>query len=164
VTVDPAQSPVTLQFGQPAPAGMLGVQISLRPRSSNGEFLGPFRDGSVRMVAEGGVLQGLIGHYDGTYTNVLYYKPGEVPKVGITVGGVRFPPEVISPNPICRKLGRLPRLYEELIEELEDLICCRHGKRKGFLHELLEYLEKLEEKSPIAHHLIDKLRRLFRLG
>jgi len=162
VKVDPANSPVNVQLGVAAPAGLLGALITVVPRARNNEYLGPFRDGLVQMATTSGQLQGLASRYDGSYTNTLYYKPGDIPHVSMTIGGVKFPPAVVTDNPICRLLGRLPQTYEEFIEEIERLLCGAHGeKRESALHELLEQLEKVEHKHPL-HDLVDKLRRVFK--
>ena len=164
VKVDPASSAVNVQLGVQAPPGLLGALITVVPRARNNEYLGPFREGLVRMVTSRGELQGLVGQYDGTYTNTLYYKPGEVPRVGITIGGVKFPPAIVSDNPICRLLGRLPATYADLIEEIEHLLCGPHDREKEHaLHELIERIEKIEDEHPLQR-VADKLKNLFKRG
>jgi hypothetical protein len=128
VKIEPANSPVTLTFGASAPTGFLGAVVDVLPRSSNGEYLGPFRTGDISFAVAGGSLAGPIQTTpDGHYQQTIYYKEGDIPIVTVDGQGTPFPPTIITKNPLCKLWREIPLLWSEIVEEIECCVCgCKH--------------------------------------
>ena len=108
IGVDPKSSKVDLK-----PVNLEGerraVTITVTPMDARGEWLGPFRASDIVITSKEGRFlpftpppsvgvvypqpdKGeLLSHYDGRYTRILAYKPGDHPIVSITVQGKKFP-------------------------------------------------------------------------
>jgi len=139
VRVNPLLSSVVVNYNLPAPSGLQAAQIVILPVAPHKEYLGPFRADELRFRATAGAFTGeaelgsvsdgvvfrqadgeaTVSHYDGRYSRVLVYRPGEAPVVTVTVQGQSFTPIVVAPS----SSGGLAPLALSLWEWFQRLFC-----------------------------------------
>lgn len=99
VRVDPASSPTVITSISNPPPGMVGQLIVVTPRDKKGEFLGPFREGQVKIEASAGGFTGPVeSRLDGSYERTLIYRRDEKPKITITVDDQQVFPRPLGPE------------------------------------------------------------------
>ncbi|MBV9787848.1 MAG: hypothetical protein JOZ51_06730, partial [Chloroflexi bacterium] len=117
IGVDPRATKVELNYDVPRHSDLSAVQIIVLPVDRRGQLLGPFHPSDVKITANGGQFQGsdkqtpvtndgvvypqpdkgdLISHYDGRYSRILLFRPGEKIEVQITIQGMKLDPIIVS--------------------------------------------------------------------
>ena len=113
VNVDLSASTVQVTYGVNAPAGYLAAQVFVTPVDVRGQYLGPFKMSDLQFqTSVGSFPGGMIMDANGRYSQIVQYRPNEVPVVTITVQGKTFMPVVVSKG--C--LGSILAFLRYLIE------------------------------------------------
>lgn len=108
VGVDPGNSGVSVNVGNPGPGGTSTGTVTITPRDVYGNNLGPGRNDGISVTGVSGttVTGPVIDNGDGTYTIPITWDPSSGPEAGVVVSQPGRPPAVVEPKPKkdhCRK-------------------------------------------------------------
>jgi hypothetical protein len=116
VNVDPLSSTVAVAPAAPTVKGMQAAQVTVVPVDRKGQYLGPFRQNSVKFAATSGSFTGtVVSHPDGRYSQVLHYPPGPLPIVTVTVQGKAFAPIPAAPGCLGMIINAVRALFQWLV-------------------------------------------------
>ncbi len=85
------------------------ANITITPKDSRGQYLGPGHTGEIDIQVSAGQFVGPVEDMgDGSYSQIVEYESGEDPVVSVTVGDVTSGPFVVDQEcRLCRLIKRL---------------------------------------------------------